>query len=379
MNFNDTGIYIHIPFCSNKCYYCDYASVITKNKNMVNNYFDALEKEISLYKSYKIKIKTIYIGGGTPSFVESRHIKNIVNKIREYFDTKYVEEFTIEMNPENVTEKILKDYKKIGVNRISLGIQSLENRILKLVNRKNDSQTAENAVKKVKRYFNNYNLDFILGLPEETELSVKKNLDFISKMKPPHVSYYIYDNNHESVLNRMLKNKKISLPNYEKVEEFADLIYDYFEKNNYNRYEISSWAIFEKESLHNKIYWENLEYIGFGVSAGGYYNRSRYVNTKNFSYYIERLKKGEKPYDYFKKNDKKEDLIETFFMGLRLTKGIPVEKIKNIYPEYFNYIINFLKNEELFEIDNFIKLSKKGLDYSSKSFEKILELGDLLS
>lgn len=378
MNFNDSGIYIHVPFCSNKCFYCDYASIITKNKNMVNNYFDALEKEISLYKSYKIKIKTIYIGGGTPSFVESRHIKNIVNKIREYFDTKYVEEFTIEMNPENVTEQILKDYKEIGVNRISLGIQSLENRILKLVNRKNDNQTAENAVKKVKRYFNNYNLDFILGLPEETELSVKKNLDFISKLNPPHISYYIYDNNHDSILNKMLKNKKISLPDQEKVEEFADLIYDYFEKNNYNRYEISSWAIFGKESLHNKIYWENSNYIGFGISAGGYYNSIRYVNTKNFSHYIDMVNKGKKPYEYFKKNDKKEDLIEMLFMGLRLTKGIPTKRIKNIYPEYYENIINFLKKEDLFEIDDHIKLTKKGLDYSSKSFEKILEMRDIL-
>lgn len=378
MSSNDIGIYIHVPFCSNKCFYCDYASVITKNKNMVNNYFNALDYEIDLYKSDEMKIKTIYIGGGTPSFVDSRYIKNIVKKIRKSFDTRDIKEFTIEMNPENVTDEILKDYKEIGVNRISLGIQSVENKILSLVNRQNDFRTAENAVKKIKKHFDNYNLDFILGLPGETELTVKKNLDFITNLKPPHVSYYIYDNNHESVLNRMLKNKKIKLPNYEKVEEFADLIYDYFEKNEYKRYEISSWAIFDKESLHNKIYWQNLEYIGFGVSAGGYYNSSRYVNTKNFSYYIEKLKKGEKPYDYFKENNKKEDLIETFFMGLRLTKGIPIEKIKINYPEYYNNIIDFLKNEDLFEIDDFIKLSKKGLDYSSKSFEKILEMGDML-
>ena len=378
MNSNDIGIYIHVPFCSNKCFYCDYASVITKNKNMVNNYFNALDHEIDLYKSDEMKIKTIYIGGGTPSFIDIRYIKNIVNKIRKSFDTRDLKEFTIEMNPENVTDEILKEYKEIGVNRISLGIQSVENKILSLVNRQNDFKTAENAVKKIKKHFDNYNLDFILGLPGETELTVKKNLDFITNLKPPHVSYYIYDNNHESVLNRMLKNKKIKLPNYEKVEEFADLIYDYFEKNEYKRYEISSWAIFDKESLHNKIYWQNLEYIGFGVSAGGYYNSIRYVNAKNFSYYIEKLKKGEKPYDYFKKNDKKEDLIETFFMGLRLTKGIPVEKIKKIYPEYYSNIIDFLENEDLFEIDDFIKLSKKGLDYSSKSFEKILEMGDML-
>lgn len=379
MNSKDAGIYIHIPFCSNKCYYCDYASVITKNKKMVDNYFAALEKEIDLYKSNEIKTKTLYIGGGTPSFVDIGYIKDIVSKIKKTFDAKDLVEFTIEMNPENVTEEILKDYKKMGVNRISLGIQSLENRILNLVNRQNDSNTAENAVKKIKKYFDNYNLDFILGLPGETESTVKKNLNFISTMKPPHVSYYIYDNNHESVLNRMLKNKKINLPKYEKVEEFADLIYEYFEKNEYKRYEISSWAIFDKESLHNKIYWQNLEYIGFGVSAGGYYNSSRYVNTKNFSYYIEKLNKGEKPYDYFKKNDKKEDLIETFFMGLRLTKGISVRKIKKNYPEFYDNIINFLKNEDLFEVGNFIKLSKKGLDYSSKSFEKILEMGDMFS
>lgn len=379
MNFRDIGIYVHVPFCSNKCFYCDYSSVITKNKNMGKNYFEALLKEIKLYENPDLMVKTIYIGGGTPSHVSFDYIEEIKEQLENTFDLSHLEEFTIEMNPEDVKDEILANYKKIGVNRISVGIQSLDNNILKMVNRQNDAKTAKNAVNKIKKYFDNYNLDFILGLPGETIKSVEKNLNFISEKNPPHVSYYIYDNNHESVLNRMIKNKKISLPNYEMVEDFADLIYDYFEKNDYKRYEISSWAIFNKESLHNKIYWQNLEYIGFGVSAGGYYNSSRYVNTKNFSYYIKQVSEGKKPYDYYKKNDKKEDLIETLFMGLRLIDGIPLKKIKDKYPEYFDVVVNFLKKDNFFIVDENVRLSKKGLDYSTSSFVKILELEDLIT
>jgi oxygen-independent coproporphyrinogen-3 oxidase len=122
-----------------------------------------------------------------------------------------------------------------------------------------------------------------------------------------------------------------------------------------------------------------LEYIGFGVSAGGYYNSSRYVNTKNFSYYIKQVSEGKKPYDYYKKNDKKEDLIETLFMGLRLIDGISLKKIKDKYPEYFDVVVNFLKKDNFFIVDENVRLSKKGLDYSTSSFVKILELEDLIT
>ena len=378
MSSKNIGIYIHIPFCSNKCFYCDYASVITKNNSMVENYFKSLNKEIDLYDLKNKSIKTIYIGGGTPSYVEFEYIKNIIEKISQKFDISGLKEFTIEMNPENVEDNLLRKYKELGINRISLGAQSTNNKILKTVNRNNNEEILIKAINKVSKFFENYNCDFILGLPGENRLTVENNLDFITKYKPPHVSYYIYDNNHESVLNRMIKHKKIIMPQHEKVEEYADLIYDYFEKNGYKRYEISSWAIFDKESLHNKIYWENSEYIGFGVSAGGYYNSTRYVNTKNFSYYIEKIQNYEKPYEYFKINNKKENLIESFFMGLRLMKGIPLLKIKNDYPEYLEKILIFLKNDDLFEIDDNIKLSRKGIDYSSRAFEKILEMGDEL-
>ncbi|MGM0639863.1 MAG: radical SAM family heme chaperone HemW [Thermotogota bacterium] len=378
MSSKNIGIYIHIPFCSNKCFYCDYSSIITKNNTIIENYFEALNKEIDLYDMHDNKIKTIYIGGGTPSYVDFRYIEKIIKKISFNYDISNLEEFTIEMNPENVEENLLKKYKLLGINRISLGVQNTNDNILKTVNRNNDKKTLLSAVECVEKYFENYNIDFILGLPGETKSTVIENLKFITKYKPPHVSYYIYDNNHESVLNRMINNKKIVMPNQERVEEYADLIYDYFEKNEYKRYEISSWAIFDKESLHNKIYWENSEYIGFGVSAGGYYNSTRYVNTKNFSYYIKKIKNSEKPYEYYKINSYKENLIETFFMGLRLMKGIPIKKIKNDYPEYFEKIYYFLKNNEYFEIKENIRLSKKGIDYSSRAFEKILEMGDEL-
>lgn len=378
LNSKEVGIYVHIPFCKNKCYYCDYSSLITKNNKMIEKYFKALFKEIDLY-DYKInKVKTIYIGGGTPSLISFNRIEEIVKLLKEKFDLSELKEFTIEMNPENVNKDLLKKYKDIGINRISLGVQNLNNDILNLVNRKSNENIIEKAVKDIKDLFDNYNLDFILGLPGENLDSIKSNIEFIKKFNPPHISYYIYDNNHESILNRMIKNKKITMPLRENIEEFADMIYDYFEKNGYKRYEISSWAIFDKESLHNKIYWENSEYIGFGVSAGGYYNSIRYVNTKNFSYYIQKINNNEKPYDYLKENTHKDNFIETLFMGFRLIEGIPLKKIKTYFPDYFEIAMKFFEKEDYFEIDNSVKLSKKGIDYSSISFEKIFELEEKL-
>ncbi|BBE31964.1 coproporphyrinogen III oxidase [Tepiditoga spiralis] len=370
------SIYIHIPFCKSKCYYCDYNSIV--NTNYFEQYFKALNNEIELYKNNNFLIKTIYIGGGTPSFVDSKYIKNIFYKINEIFNMD-LKEFTIEVNPESVEELKLIDYKEIGINRISMGIQSSSNKILKTVNRIHTLEKARKSYYTLKKYFKNINLDFILGLPFETEKTIINNLNLIKELNPQHISYYLFDSSHETPLMKKIEKKELTLPNSEFLEDMLDIIYIDLKKMNYNRYEISSWSKDNNFSIHNKVYWKNENYIGFGVSAGSHISKKRYVNTDSILKYINSLNKNKMEYEYYHKNDEKKDFIETIFMGLRLLEGISIKTLKERYSE--KLVINFINKltaiqSELISIDETLKLTEKGLNLSNRVFENLIEIGE---
>ena len=370
------SIYIHIPFCKNKCYYCDYNSIISKDYFI--EYFNALNKEIELYKNNDFLIKTVYIGGGTPSYIDSKFIKNIFYKLNEVFNLD-LKEFTIEVNPESVEEKKLADYTEIGINRISMGVQSSSNKILKTVNRIHTLEKAKESYYTLKKYFKNINLDFILGLPFETEKTVLNNLNLINELKPQHISYYLFDSSHETPLMKKVTKNELTLPDNEFLEDMLDFIYIKLKEMNYNRYEISSWAKDGKSSVHNKVYWKNENYIGFGVSAGSHIFRKRYVNTDSIIKYIKSLNENKIKYDYYNENTEKKDLLETTFMGLRLLEGINIKYLKERYSE--KLVINFINKltaiqSELISLDETLKLTEKGLNLSNRVFENLLEIGE---
>lgn len=372
-NFN-TGIYVHIPFCKSKCYYCDYCSITTDNKK--NEYFEAMERELVYYSQYyKEIVNTLYIGGGTPSYTEDYYIKNIIDSVNEKFNF-IPEEITIEVNPDSITKEKLRYYSKLGVNRISCGIQSTDDEILSKSGRTHNFAKAVDAVNILKNETENYNLDFILGLPGDNIQKTEKNIKFISEYMPDHVSYYVYDNSHDTVLSRKIKNKTLNLPEDDFIDEALDYIYSELESIGYKRYEISNWALNSRESFHNKIYWKNENYIGIGMAAGSYINRIRTVNTENIFRYI-KYSDDNRRYKYYEKNDKKRDFTETLFMGLRMLSGIELQYLEERYNEknFMNSLYKLVELQpELIKIDNSIKLTSKGLNISNIVFEKIIEI-----
>ncbi|PNR95063.1 radical SAM family heme chaperone HemW [Petrotoga olearia] len=377
MNSNDIAVYLHIPFCVKRCLYCDYVS--TTNLSLKAEYFNALSKEITL-KGEKLKgrkVRTIYFGGGTPSFVEEEFILQTFRSLQEHMDLSDLEEFTIEVNPESVEEKKVHFYKEIGINRVSMGFQSTSDKILKTVGRSHDFNKELESYKLLTSFYDNINIDFIVGLPYENFDTVNSNLEFIEKMKPSHISYYLLDSSHDTPLKHFLEIKEMKLPEDDLVYDLLDYIYDQLKKLQYNRYEISSWSLHQKECIHNQFYWYNLDYVGFGISAGGHINKERYVNTSDVKAYITKLKDDELPYDTKNVNDEFTELLETLFMSLRLTKGITYDSlIQRFSKNVVDNVLNQLKNnlEEYISIEDSIKLTTKGLNFSRFVFENLLDV-----
>jgi len=383
---NNIGLYIHIPFCKSKCLYCDYPS--TTNNRIQDKYFENLLKEIDMFnmefeQNYKIeknKISTVFLGGGTPTYVEVKQIDKLFRKLNNLDIVFDPIEVTIESNPETLTEEKLHEYYILGINRLSLGIQTFDNDILKSMNRLYDNEIIERNYYLARRYFSNINFDFILGLPGDNIKVLENNLKQIEKLKPDHVSYYIFDDDHDTPLKRLLEKGKMILPEDEYIENGFDLIIEELDKMGYNRYEISNWAKEGYECKHNLIYWNNENYHGLGLSAGGHYNNIRYTKTWDFKEYFEKIDNNQIPYDYYNENTLLEELTEELFMGLRLIEGISVEKLKNKYGKLYEEFSKkfFQIASDLIEVDNKIRMNEKGLDFSKMVFEKILEVREVI-
>lgn len=278
-NFSVNSIYVHIPFCSNICTYCDFCKFYY-NEKLVNNYLNALDKEITT--NYKNElISTLYIGGGTPSSLklEELHLLfSIIKKIR--LADNY--EFTIECNIEDITEEKLSFFMENGVNRISIGIQSFNDKILSFLGRNYNKNIIFDNILLVKKYFTNINVDLIYAIPFQTIDMLKEDLDLFLKLGVTHISTYslIIENNTKLFIN------KVDYIDEEIDKEMYDLICDKLNSNGFIHYEVSNFCKEGYHSKHNLVYWMNKKYYGFGLGASGYINIIRYTNTRNFNKYL---------------------------------------------------------------------------------------------
>ncbi|WGS63914.1 radical SAM family heme chaperone HemW [Marinitoga aeolica] len=369
----EIGLYIHIPFCKSKCLYCDYPS--TTNNRIQDKYFEYLLKEIDLV-NYNGKIKTVFLGGGTPTYVSIKHIDRLFRKLNNLYSEFDPIEITIESNPETLNEEKLHEYYSLGINRLSMGIQTFDNDILKAMNRLYNNEIIERNYYLARRYFSNINFDFILGLPGDNMKILENNLRLVERLKPDHVSYYIFDDDHDTPLKRLLEKGKMKLPDDEFIENGFDLVIDELKRMGYKRYEISNWAKEGYECKHNLIYWNNEDYHGFGLSAGGHIGNIRYTKTWDFRKYFDMINNNKIPYDHYNENSKLDELTEELFMGLRLIEGINVDglqkKYGKLYEEFFKNLFQMVSG--LIKVDDRIRMSKKGLDLSKMVFEKILEV-----
>ena len=373
------GLYIHIPFCAKKCKYCDFIS-FPESHGRINEYFEALKKEILNNKINNKEISTIYIGGGTPSFVHSKYIVEIISLIRNNYVISEDAEITIEINPGTIDKNKLLDYKKMGVNRISIGLQSACDRLLELIGRIHkyeDFLKTYNLVKEVG--FNNINVDLMLALPTQTIDDLTDTLNKIIDLEPNHISLYSLILEENTELEYMINNKKLELINEIEERRMYHLSKKILEKNGYIHYEISNFAQKGFESKHNMDCWNQEEYIGMGLSAHSYFNNKRFSNTIYLDKYIENIKNGnfEKNIEIHEVQEKEDKMKEYMMLGFRKLKGISItefEKKFRINPLfYFRFELEKLTDQGLIEVDlDNIKLTKSGLDLANIVFEEFV-------
>ena len=348
------GVYIHIPFCKKACHYCNFHFSTQKNyKTLV--YAIIKEIEINQKKFNNKNISTIYFGGGTPSIIENELIKKIIIKINNNYKVSKDCEITLEVNPDDVTTKKLNSWKKIGINRLSLGVQTFNDNLLKQLNRIHTSKDAIKSINKIKNTFNNYSIDLMFGTPNSSGDSIKYDLSILKELSPPHVSIYNMTLEKRTVFYNLLKKKKISLPSESSVLDQYDLILNELEIFGYENYEISNFAKKNFHSQHNSNYWNNKEYIGFGPSAHSYDKTFRYWNISDNKKYIELIDKEKKVYEK-EELSRTEKINEYILTRIRTKKGVN----QNELLESFN--VNLLKEREkelkLFKKEKLVKIEK---------------------
>ena len=314
------SVYIHIPFCKSKCKYCAFISFPVKNENEKIGYTYSLLKEIS--ENYRgERVNTLYFGGGTPSLMPVDLLSKIINKFNISSDT----ELTLEINPDDSNEDYLKELKRIGVNRISIGSQTFNDEILKQIGRRHNSKQIIETINHAKKAgFKNISVDLIYGLPNQTTENLKEDLEKFLELEIQHISTYglkIEDNSFWG------KNRPDNIPDDDMQADFYELINGVLEKNGFYRYEISNFAQKGFESRHNLNYWNNEEYYGFGLSAHGYVDGVRYYNFSTMDKYMQNPSVHE--FGNFLTN--KEKLEEEIFLGFRKSEGINVSKINELY------------------------------------------------
>lgn len=383
MKNKELGIYIHIPFCKSKCYYCDFISY-TDKCSKIEEYIQKVIEEIKQYDLNNYNVTTIYIGGGTPSFIDGKYIKQLLEELKRKLlnnETKFKDiEITIEMNPGTITKEKLKRYQESGVNRISIGLQSTNDNLLKQIGRIHNYQQFLEAYELVKEIaFENINVDLMIGLPNQTIQDIKQTLEEIQRLNPNHVSVYSLIVEEGTKIEKRISTGELQLPEEELERQMYWYVKNTLELNGYHHYEISNFAKKGKESKHNMNCWNQDEYIGLGVAAHSYMNHVRFSNTSNIEEYIENMNNAnyQKNVTIEEKQSLEDKKKEFMMLGFRKLEGINISKFKEKFVENPIFLyrdkLNRLVGEGLIEIDlNCIKLTNKGLDLANLVFEEFI-------
>lgn len=336
-NRESLGIYIHIPFCVSKCKYCAFVSMVAGEDDK-KRYFVDLLNEIKFQAqkySKQYSVASIYIGGGTPSCLDYYYIRDLLSCIYKNFAVKNTAEITIEINPNSADRLKIREYILSGVNRFSIGLQSVNPKILKDMGRTHSVQDFEKVVTEIRDYgVKNISADLILGYPGQKLSDIKDILSLLTKLQIPHISTYMLQVEQGTKLKALVDNGAVALPDEDLVVDMYNLIYDTLSKNGYGRYELSNFAKPTFESVHNSAYWKRKDYLGIGLAAHSYIDGTRFANTENISEYAQRIEeKQEIPIDV-SKNLTKEEMKEEFIMlSLRTKEGIDLEAYKAEFNE----------------------------------------------
>jgi len=366
----EIGLYIHIPFCAHKCDYCDFIS-FANNESKIEEYINKLKEEIIEENLEQYKITTIYIGGGTPSFIASKYITEILKLINK----EHAEEITIEVNPGTVTKEKLEAYYNAGINRLSIGLQSTDNEILKQISRIHTYEQFLETYNLARQVgFKNINIDLMIGLPNQKNEDISKTLETVIKLNPEHISVYSLIVEEGTIMENKISKGILKLPDEKLERKMYWNVKNTLEQAGYEHYEISNFAKQGYKSKHNCNCWEQKEYIGVGLAAHSYINKTRYSNTENFKEYLRNIKETRTIHEVQNQEDEQKEYM---LLGLRKIEGVNIQKFKNkfvINPIYLYRVeLDKLYKNKLVEIDiNYIKLTKKGIDLANLVWEEFI-------
>lgn len=376
---NTLGIYIHIPFCKSKCFYCDFYSSCDNNKDIISQYIDAVCKEIlsNAELFYEKKIETIYIGGGTPSVLEIEELKKFLDVLKLFNISPM--EVTVEINPESTTKEKLQAYFDMGINRLSIGLQSANNDTLKKIGRlatKEDFLRVYNDAVEVG--FKNISCDVIIGLPDETLEDFKNTINFVLGLKHiTHISSYSLEVHENTKLDFLINNGFVTLPDEETEREMKHFLDSKLKEAGFERYEISNYAKPGFESKHNLKYWNQEEYLGFGAAAASFLNSTRYSNIKDTKKYIENILTGTSNKEEIEEMDKLDLIKEYVILRLRLKDGVNFDTFKSkfkmdIFSLFKDIIEKLVLDGLLVKTDDRIYLTDKGEDLANIVWQEFI-------
>jgi len=372
------SLYIHIPFCRAKCSYCDFASYPQK-EYIYDKYVLSLLEEIKTvsqqYKDYTVK--TVFIGGGTPTVLSQKNLTDIMEKLKSCFNIEENAEITIESNPKTIEYQKLLSLRQAGVNRLSIGLQAWQNKLLKKLGRIYTKEDfLESFALARKAGFDNINLDLMFTLPEQTLEQWEETLKETVSLNPEHISAYSLIIEDGTPFGDMYSQGMLELPDEETDRKMYYKAIEILKENGYNQYEISNFAKKGFESRHNIVYWKKEEYIGLGLGAHSYIAQKRFHNTYDLEKYIHEAGKNCIVED-IEINSINDEYAEFMFLGLRLTEGISVKDFeerfnKSIYDIYSKQIEECVKYGLLYKNEDRIALTSRGIDVSNVVFEKFL-------
>ncbi len=347
------GIYIHIPFCRKNCSYCDF--YFSLNKKHEPAFFNALRTELALrkFEMQNEAVHTVYLGGGTPSYASIQEVERVLNWIYSELPVVPEPEVTLEANPDDLTREKLSEWKKSGINRLSVGVQSFSDKYLKLLNRSHNARQVHKGLENARKAgFENITVDLIYGIPGMTYDEWEAQINRFLSLSLPHLSAYALTVEKGTLLHRQVEKNIIRMPDDEQYENMFFMLVDALKKHNYEHYEISNWALAGRKSRHNRSYWSGEKYFGFGPSAHSYDGkRTRRWNVANLHKYIRGIREGNTWYETERLSDK--DLFNELIMTrLRTSKGIPDGRLKTEFAEFYPA---FIKTAELLMAERKLK------------------------
>jgi oxygen-independent coproporphyrinogen III oxidase len=374
------GVYIHIPFCLSRCSYCHFPTQLWR-EDLAHRYVHAVVAEMLGFGktvACENEIDSVYFGGGTPSLLSCKQVKEILTVCKSLFTIASDCEISLEANPDTVTESKAADWQEMGINRISMGAQSFRDQELISIGRIHTAGQIDAALEVLRKFaFKNVNLDLMLGLPRQTERQWALNLEIMESLSPEHVSIYMLDFDGTEPLYQAVKNGNEDTPDEDSIADWYLYSLDHLSKTAYSQYEISNFTKRGFQCRHNLKYWMRIPVFGFGLGSHSYDGVYRYANHADLNQYFKSLDEGKQPIEWRRRIDTTQALQETLFLGLRLSEGVEWDRIEFAFPQSetdgYKNILHELELQGLVEwrAQN-VRLTRSGMLLSNEIFQRFV-------